>query len=505
MKDKREQPDFSELVNHYVLHSGYNVCHLARLCGVPRTTLASWLSGVVKKPRVWQDIIKLAKTLQLNEDELNGLLDAAGYPALGQLEAQAQNETEKRLLALWRKKTPSSDKPAPFQTIPDLPTFVGRETALRTLEEWLLADDHVTPIVLEGTVGVGKTVLAARLAYRLRTSLPDGVLWARLDTSNPMTILRQFANTYNYDVTGYQDLGSRSAIVRELLAHKRALLVLDNVQNSRQIEPLLPPTGPCSVLVTSRHRNLALVGSNQHIHLDAFTKTESMALFARILGEESIDNEPAILAAIADTVGHLPLALDIVACRLAYEPGWKTADFLTQLQRKTSLLNNLTQEERCVRSGFTVSYDELTSEQQRFFAALGAFGGEDFSVEAAAAVANMSVTKAEAILKALFCLSLVRRGRSRRYRLIPLLRAFAREKIEEEAVWQRLVDYFVTYSERYEKEIDALDVEKNNILAALAAARERGLQNDLERGLNAFSFFLQQRGLSRLDLETIAY
>lgn len=501
----QELQDFSEIVNRHISQSGYNVCQLARLCGLPRTTLASWLSGVIKKPRVWQDIIKLAKTLQLDEDELNGLLDAAGYPALGQLEAQAQNETERRLLAFWRKKTPSSDKPAPFQAIPDLPTFVGRETALRTLEEWLLADYHVTPTVLEGTAGVGKTVLAARLAYRLRSTFPDGVLWARLDTSNPMTILRQFANAYSCDVTDYEVLDSRSAVVRELLAHKRALLVLDNVQNSRQIEPLLPPTGPCAVLITTRRRNLALAGGNRRFHLDAFTETESLALFARSLGEERVGNESAILAEIADTVGHLPLAVDIVACRLAYEPGWKTAGFLAQLQREASLLNNLTQEERCVRSGFTASYDQLTPEQQHFFAALGAFGGEDFSVEAAAAVANMSVTKAEANLNALFCLSLVRRGRSGRYRLIPLLRAFAREKIEEEAVWQRLVDYFVTYSERYEKEIDALDVEKNNILAALAAARERGLQNDLERGLNAFSFFLQQRGLSRLDLETIAY
>ncbi|MCA9978118.1 MAG: AAA family ATPase, partial [Anaerolineales bacterium] len=355
-------------------------------------TLTSWSSGIVKKPRVWQDVVKLAKVLHLGKYELNELLAKAGYPALDQLEAQAQSEAEAQMLAFWHKGALSSDKPAPFQTIPDLPTFVGREMALRTLEEWLLANAHVKPIVLEGTAGVGKTVLAARLAYHMRTSFPDGVLWARLDTTTPMTILLQFAEAYGRDVTNYEDLESRSAILRELLAHKRALLVLDNVQNSRQIEPLLPPTGPCSVLITSRHRNLALVGSNQHIHLDAFTKTESMALFARILGEESIDNESAILATIADTVGHLPLALDIVACRLAYEPGWKTADFLTQLQRKTRLLDNLTQEQRCVRLSFTVSYDQLTSEQQRFFAALGAFGGEDFSVEAAAAVANMSVT-----------------------------------------------------------------------------------------------------------------
>jgi hypothetical protein len=69
-----------------------------------------------------------------------------------------------------------------------------------------------------------------------------------------LTILHQFAEAVGRDVTNYEDVHSRSAVVQELLADKRALIVLDNVSDSEQLEPLLPPSGTCAVLITSRRR-----------------------------------------------------------------------------------------------------------------------------------------------------------------------------------------------------------------------------------------------------------
>ena len=244
----------------------------------------------------------------------------------------------------------------------------GREAYLQTLEPVLLADHHETTYVLEGAAGVGKTALAGRLAYRLRPYLPDGVLWARLDTSNPMSILRLFAAAYERDVTAYDDLESRSAAVRALLADKRALIVLDNAQSSQEIQPLLPPSGSCAILVTTRRRHLALTGARR-FHLEPFAVEETLVLFARMLLESS--------------------------------------------------------------------YPLLAPEQQHFLATLGTFGGEDFSVEAAAAVAGVPVGEAEANFRQLFGLSLVRRGRPGRYRLTPVLQSFAREKIGRDDVWER--------------------------------------------------------------------
>lgn len=418
---------FARVVGEYVARSGYNTCQAARLAGLPRRTIANWLEGVVQKPRHWQDVVKLARALRLDRTEADELLRAAGYPPLFRLQAQAQNDSERSLLAFGAADKIASDNLPPFQAIPDLPTFVGRAAALSTLAEWLLADHHPTIYVLEGMAGVGKTALAARLAYRLRSQFPDGVLWARPDTMSAMSILQLLAAAYGQDVTVYADLDSRSTAVRQLLGGKRVLLVLDNVQSSGEVEPLLPPTGPSAVLVTTRHRNLSLARGARRFYVESFTEAEALVLIARVLGEDSVAGERTILAELAALVGGLPLAIDIIACRLADEPGWSAADFLAKLRREDGRLRHLVHEERCVRTALAATYARLSPRQQRLFAALGALDGAEFSVETAAAAANVTTKEAEAILGTLFCLSLVRRGRAEPYRLTPLLRTLAQE------------------------------------------------------------------------------
>lgn len=420
---------FAHVVGECLTRSGYNACQVARLAGLPRRTVANWLDGVVTKPRSWLDVVKLARVLRLTLNEVNELLAAAGYPPPAQLQQQAQNEAERSLLTFWAEENAPPEKRSPFQVIPDLPTFVGREEILQTVQTWLLADQHTMPYVLEGTAGVGKTVLAAKLAYRLRDQFPDGVLWARPDTTNALTILYQLAEALGRDVTNYEDVHSRSAVVRELLADKRALIVLENVPGSEALEPLLPPTGSCAVLITSRRRQLAAIPDANRLHVTEFAEAESLALFSKILGEASVVYKRAVFVELAELLGHLPLAIDIAANRLAYEPGWAATEFLTNLKQEKSLLSNLIHEGRSVQAAFETSFNLLSAKQQRFFATLGTFGGADFSAEAAAASANIPVNEATANLQELFCLSLVRRGRpSHHHRLIPAMQTLAEEK-----------------------------------------------------------------------------
>jgi hypothetical protein len=220
--------------------------------------------------------------------------------------------------------------------------------------------------------------------------------------------------------------------VRELLADKRALIVLDNVPDSEQIEPLLPPSGSCAVLITSRRRQLAAIPDAHRLHVTEFAEAESLTLFSNILGEASVVHERAAYVELAELLGHLPLAIDIAASRLAYEPGWTATEFLTHLKQEKSLLNNLIHEGRSIQAAFESSFNLLSAQQQRFFATLGTFGGADFSAEAAAASANIPVNEATAYLQELFCLSLVRRGRPyHHYRLIPAMQTLAEEKLQQ--------------------------------------------------------------------------
>ncbi|MCA9995824.1 MAG: hypothetical protein KDE56_08775 [Anaerolineales bacterium] len=419
--------DFAEVLGEFVQRSGYNVCQLARLTGLPRMTLVNWLEGQVKKPRAWQDVVKVCRVLRLSSTETNQLLTLAGKPPLTQLQQQYQSQADMELLSFW--VSAAAPLLAPFQAIPNLPTFVGRERLLATLQEWVLAPDHPTPLVLEGMAGVGKTALAARLAYLLRPHLPDGVLWLRPDLTNPMTSLELLGSAYGENVMGYADLGSRSQAVRGLLAHKRALLVLDNVVNETEIMPLLPPSGSCAVLTTTRRRNLTIAGVAARLSVADFSaETEAtLALFRQFLGSERVAAEQEALLLLADWAGYLPLALDMIASRLAYEPGWTAAEFWARQSRAQNSLATLAFGERNLASVLATSYAALLPQEQQFFSCLASFSGREFSIKMAADVARVSVGKADALLKALFCLSFIRRGQDEQYRLPPVLQAFAEQ------------------------------------------------------------------------------
>jgi tetratricopeptide (TPR) repeat protein len=351
--------------------------------------------------------------------------------------------------------------------------------------------------------GVGKTALAAHLAYMLRPHFPDGVLWARVDTSDPMSILNTFARAYGVDVSQYTDLDSRSRTVRDLMSGKRALMILDSVSQSAQIEPLLPPSGSCAVLITAKRRDLAITRGAKRYLLGPFDRQggEALHLFSRVLGERQATAEQHALLEIANLLGQLPLAIDIVASRLAFEPGWSAADFLRRLQDQQQRLRVLAYEEQNVQLTFQWSCAALTPSEQHFFASLGIITGEDFSVDAAAFVAfgeltGQTVMQAEDILRRLFGLSLVRRGRPGRYRQHPLLRDFARQQLTDiDAAQMRMVQFFVDFAGQQERNYGALELEYHNILQALQSARQLEMWPEFLAGVSHSYHYLEARGL----------
>jgi tetratricopeptide (TPR) repeat protein len=504
----------AEVLGHFVDRSGYTPGQLARLSGIPKPTIVNWLEGRVKRPRLLPDLLRLAAILRLTQTELSALLQSAGYPALAQVQADADQEGDDQvssLLAVWEKTT-SWPQQTPFQAMADLPTFVGREDELGAIRQALSAEKHDTIYSLQGMGGIGKTALVVRAAYLLRAHFPDGVLWAQVDTSEPMSILNTFANAYGVDVNHYTDISSRSRVVRELLANKRLLLILDNAQSSAQVKPLLPPTGTCAVVVTTRRNDLSVTRGARRFLIGPFKseKEESLALFAKILGQEYVATRRQLLTELADLLGHLPLAIDIAASRLAYEPGWSAADFLQRVRQEQRRLAELAYEDQSVRLSFNTSYKTLTPEQQHFFAALGVFSGDDFSDEAAAFITDLPLDEAQDRLRQLYGLSLVQQGRANlsgqpaRYRLHLLLRDYAREQLQDKHVVTRLVAYFVSYAQQNRRAYAALDMEMENIQAALQQAAAKGMERQLVQGLNALYYFLEARGLYELAGQQLA-
>ena len=482
---------FAELLGHYVQLSGYSARQIAGQAEISYRTLANWLGGVVLKPQQWQGILKVAAVLNLDEAETSQLLLATGHSSLIELRKLASHD-DRDLLLPWQQL-----KNVPFQAIADLPYFVGRKQALREVGDVLLRGQNVAICNLHGMGGVGKTSLATHLAYQVRPFFPDGVLWARLDTSDTLSILRAFAKAYGEDVSSYRDLASCASAVRSILADKHVLIVLDNAESSEQVRPLLPPTtGKISVLITTRH-DLAVVDEMYRFPVETFDPEsgESLLLFTSFLGDNTVQEWREVLHQIADLLGHLPLAVAIAAGRLA-NGRISIPYFLNHLQRAEQRLDALVREDRSVRLSFDLSYQALSPEYQQFFAALGAFGGDDFSVNAIAHVTHTKPAKAQKMLDQLYRLSLIQMPVPRRYQLHPLLRDFAREQIVSVNTYEDMVNYYIELAQSIQGEdYEPLIPETSNILAGLKAAVEHKLSHCLLQGVKAISLYFHAQGL----------
>jgi tetratricopeptide (TPR) repeat protein len=487
---------------------------LAALTGLARRTLAHWLNPSLptQKPRHWQDLVKVAAALHLTEAEADEVLRAARHRPLARLRATAAPADQKLFAAWAAPAAPAAPKsPTPFQAILDLPTFVGREAELAQLSAALLNDGRAALCGLRGMGGVGKTSLAAHLAYQLRDQFPDGVLWARLDVSDALAVLGQFADAYGKDVSAHRDLGARAGVVRDLLKDKRALIVLDNAETSAQLRDLLLPSlGRCAVLVTTR-ADLSVLDGWPKLTLTPFPSDtdDSWRLFERFLGPDYVSGHHAELSEIASLLGHLPLALAIVAGQLTLSPlpvgegaggEGKISILLAALRAEATRLGALTRDDQAVRISFDLSFAALTPDQQAFFAALGVFGGEDFGVEAVAAVAETAVELAEARLHWLNDLSLVQAGHAGRWRLHPLLRDYAREQLTARAahagVVERALGFYASQAEQLKDSgLRPLLPDLGNVLDALRAAHEHGQAAALVRTVTAVQPLLQALGL----------
>lgn len=505
----------SEVLDDLLKASKTGVTRLSRLSGVPPKTLNHWLHGNVARPRRWQEVVKVASALHLTEAQTDRLLLAAGHARVRTLRATAGKD-DLALLASFNDVSPPHPASAPFRAPPDLNTFVGREQEITTLRESLLREGQAVIHGVRGMAGVGKTMLATRLAYRTHDDFPDGVLWARLDVSDTLTILASFAHAYGKDVSQFRDVESRAAAVRDLLMYKRALVILDNAENSDQVKPLLPPsTSDCAVLVTTRV-DLESTDGWPFLLLHGFEESrhESLALFEKFIGRPAATRQKDTLMRIADVLGHLPLALSIAAGQAAH--AYKTGaiasetgyfnDMLAELKMEHARLDRLQRDKANVRASFNLSYRRLAPDMQRKFAALGVFGGADFSTDAVAAVWGAPAHETASGLQYLMAHSLIQPARESRYRLHPLLRDYALAQLAGMAGDEselRSIQFFAGLTQRHLKDFAMLDEDADNVIHALRMAHAQQPRMFVAFALSLYDYF-ETRGLFDLGSQFYA-
>ncbi|MGK5681278.1 tetratricopeptide repeat protein [Actinoplanes sp. URMC 104] len=352
-------------------------------------------------------------------------------------------------LATWRRAIRSTlaerQAAATVRVLTRLPSdagaFVGREQELDALR-------HASGVcVITGMAGVGKTQLALRAAHArtaevtlfvdLRGFHPD----AAQPPAEPGAVLDGLLRALGVAARQIpHDLAARSALFREQVAGRQALVILDNAADDEQVRPLLAPGA--LTLVTSR-RELGGLGPATRIELDVFSSREASRLLA---GAVPAGADPEAIERVAHRCGYLPLALTVVAGRMAAMPGWTVADHADRLDER----HRNHRLDDGVQLALHLSDQRLPGRRRVLLRRLAGHPGQDLDAYAAAALLDAELDETEEHLRRLTADHLVQQPSPGRFTLHDLVRAYAAERAADEerpadrrAALTRLFDHYL--------------------------------------------------------------
>jgi non-specific serine/threonine protein kinase len=334
-------------------------------------------------------------------------------------------------------------------------TFVGRCTEIAELRR-LVPRARLTTLV--GPGGVGKTRLAVQVAAQVRDSFPDGVCFADLALLSDPALLPQH-------VAAALDLRDSSprwlvASIADVLAARRALLVLDNCEHLRDacavlVDTLLTECPQVRVVATSRSP-LDVAGETLFpVHplpaaADAVDLLVERAT-ARAPGFALTDANRADVLALCRHLDGMPLALELAAVRLRT---LSPAQLVDRLDDRLDLLRHsrpgAPERHRTLHAAVQWSYRLLTPAEQVLWRRAAVFVG-DFDLAAAEAVGAGPPLDRRAVLDTLTglvdksVLDVVRQPAGVRFRMLETVRVFGRqllEPTEREAIRRRHRDHY---------------------------------------------------------------
>jgi len=352
--------------------------------------------------------------------------------------------------------------PRPDTLPPETVEFVGRSEQLGLLT----AEHGDTPriAVIEGMAGVGKTALAVHAARVVSGQYPDGVLYLNLHTHDhgspsldPAEALHRLLRMLTVPTTQIPEtISERATLWRAQLSRRRAIVILDDAARHDQIRPLLPVTGRCLILITTRRRLPDLEGART-LTLDVLSVEDAITLFRRIAGQGGGQDTDKVAAAVG-LCGRLPLAIQLTAGRVAEEHPPELADLIEELSQSPARLGGTGAASPEVMSAFDLSYRALEPDHQRLFRRLGVSPCAHASLQAAAALGGCTLAEAEKALGTLLDHHLLARAPAGQFRFHDLIRGYAAVRAarddpepEQRQAVARLLDYYLYTADRADR------------------------------------------------------
>lgn len=362
------------------------------------------------------------------------------------LAAELGAEPSRALTTLYRRlRTTTAPRQLPAPPKP----FTGRAVELAALDR---APRGV--VVITGSGGVGKTSLAVHWAHQAAERFPDGQLYVNLHGFGPSgaavspgdALLRLLSALDVPRARVPHDLAGQSELLRDALADKRVLMVLDNATDTDQVAPLLPDTPNTHVVITSR---TALDPPHAHsLPLGLLPPDDARALLAARIGHERAAAEPEAVDEVVRRCARLPLALAVAGARAATQPEFPLAALADELADLDAFADDddVTAD---LRSVFSHSCRALTPPALRLFRLLGLMPGSDIGLAGAASLAGLAPAETGALLAELVRANLLDEPEPGRFTCHDLLRDYAAELApadERDEALHRLLDHLALTS-----------------------------------------------------------
>jgi tetratricopeptide (TPR) repeat protein len=282
------------------------------------------------------------------------------------------------------------------------PNFVGREKELAEIHAKLQEGQGVIVCAVEGMGGVGKTELALQYAThyeqeyvaRYWLSLREmGLAQAVVTIASPYLDLPEAMQSASLDEQAawcWQNWLPETG---------KLLVILDDVPKAESIPDVAMPIDPrVRVLVTTRERELNV--GFESVPLDVLSEEKALELLRKIVGAAKVDKELVKVKEICNTLGYLPLGIELVGEYLSKNR------FLTfaKLQERLNIADESIARERKYRfyahrgveAAIQLSWDDISTGSQRVAMLLGLFAPVEIFWELVAAIgAKAKITEAE--------------------------------------------------------------------------------------------------------------
>ncbi len=357
--------------------------------------------------------------------------------------------------------------------------FIGRDEEMAELTT-LLSNPDIRLISIIATGGMGKSRLALELGHLVKDNYEHGAAFIDLTAVyNPNDIAKQTAAILGIAISGRQD---PTDVLVNYCREKELLLIFDNfehvLEGANLLSELLEAAPDVTIIATTRERLQLRVETSYPLYPVSQSGGYLFVEMARMMRPkiEISQVEKAEVERIVELVGGLPLGLVLAA---TWVDTLSISEIAEEIEANLDFLSaemgDVPERQRSIHAVIDPTWNRLSEKEQAAFMWASVFRG-GFTRKTFQQVTGASVRTIQTLLGR----SLISHSHERRYAMHPLLRQYAREKLEANGnlfeAKKAHLDTFLAYAEThhirlfdgyYLESLDMFEKEQDNFRGAL--------------------------------------